>query len=301
MPANPTISVVTPVLNRHDTIAAAIDSVVSQSVPALEHIVVDGGSRDGTLEALARYPHLAVSSGLDAGIYDALNKAIAKARGDLIVHLNADDLLAPQALAAVIAAARNNPSADVICGGAMLVDMAGNRVADLTAPRFRKGDFDAVLLGSPIINARIFRRSVYERVGQYDTRFPLLADRDFLVRARLAGIVSAEIDTALYVYRQHPASATFDAEIRNAAVMSEEFLRLAAHWLRRSDAPAALRRVCKIRYGRSVVTLARIGAARGGRRDALFLTPNGRISPMPAAYAAMAALAWLRGEPYARS
>ena len=301
MPASPTISVVTPVLNRHDTIAAAVDSVSSQSVPALEHIVVDGGSRDGTLDVLARYPHLAVSSGPDAGIYDALNKAIAKARGDFVAHLNADDLLAPDALSAVLAAARNKPAADAICGGAMLVDMVGARVADLTAPRFRQSDFSAVLLGSPIINARVFRRSVYERVGQYDTRFRLLADRDFLVRAQLAGIVSLETDATLYVYRQHPASATFDPENRNAAAMSEEFLRLAAHWLGRPDAPAALRRACKIRYGRSVITLARLGGARGGRSGALFSMPDGSFSPAPATYAAMAMLAWLRNEPHARS
>jgi glycosyltransferase involved in cell wall biosynthesis len=300
MPASPTISIVTPVLNRHDTIAAAIESVSSQSVPALEHIVVDGGSRDGTLDVLGRYPHLTTSSGPDTGIYDALNKAIAKARGDFILHLNADDLLAPSALAAIVAAARSNPSADVICGGAMLVDMVGNHVADLTGPRFRQSDFDAVLLGSPIINARVFRRGAYERVGQYDTRYPLLADRDFLVRARLAGIASAEIDTTLYTYCQHPSSATFDPRRRNAAVMSEEFLRLAADWLGRTDAPAALRRVCRIRYGRSVITLARLGAARGGRRDALLFTPEGRLSLAPAANAAMAILAWVKNEPHAR-
>ncbi len=300
MPDSPTISVVTPVLNRHDTIGAAIDSVAKQSLLPLEHIVVDGGSRDGTLEALAGYPHLDVSTGPDAGIYDGLNKAIARARGDLVVHLNADDLLAPGALATVAEAARKNPGTDVFCGGAVLVDMTGARVGDFTAPRFRQSEFDTFLLGSPIINARVFRRSVYARVGSYDVRFPLVADRDFLVRTRLAGIAAAELDATLYVYRQHPASATFDAGNRNAAAMSEQFLQLAAYWLSRADAPATLRRACEVRYGRSVITLARLARARGGRRDALLFAPDGRLSPAPASYALMAVLAWLRNSPYAR-
>jgi hypothetical protein len=70
----PFFSIVTPCLNRAATIGAAVESVLAQAHPACEHIIIDGGSTDGTLDVLARYPHLIVHTGPDRNLYDAYNK-----------------------------------------------------------------------------------------------------------------------------------------------------------------------------------------------------------------------------------
>ena len=74
-----TISVITPTRDRGAFIEAAVDSVVAQGMPACEHIVIDGASRDDTLARLQRYPHLQIVSEPDCGLYDAINKGIARA------------------------------------------------------------------------------------------------------------------------------------------------------------------------------------------------------------------------------
>ena len=94
----PKISVVTVSFNHAEFIRDTIDSVASQQYPNLEHIVVDGGSQDGTIEILQEAPHLVWTSEQDRGISDALNKGFARATGDIIVWLNSDDWLAPGAL-----------------------------------------------------------------------------------------------------------------------------------------------------------------------------------------------------------
>src|SRR5467141_2466159 len=97
----PRISVITPCLNGVRYVGEAIESVLKQDYPNMEHIVVDGGSTDGTLEVLSRYHHLSVLKGPDRGVYDALNKALAVAKGELIGILNSDDRYADGVFAAV--------------------------------------------------------------------------------------------------------------------------------------------------------------------------------------------------------
>src|SRR5687768_6412703 len=84
-------SIITPSYNRASLIQNAIESVMAQNYPHLEHIVIDGGSTDDTLELLSSYPHLHVLSEPDRGVYDALNKGLSIAQGEIIGQLNTDD------------------------------------------------------------------------------------------------------------------------------------------------------------------------------------------------------------------
>ena len=88
----PRITVLTPCLNGARHIGEAADSVQRQRYPDLEHIVLDAGSTDGTLEILGRYPALKVVSEPDEGAHDAMNKGIREATGEIIGFLNVDDL-----------------------------------------------------------------------------------------------------------------------------------------------------------------------------------------------------------------
>ena len=99
------ISVITVCFNSQATIERSIQSVVAQQWPEVEHIVIDGGSTDGTLAILERFrPHLAVLvSEPDKGIYDAMNKGLARATGDVVCFLNADDQYANATVLAQVA------------------------------------------------------------------------------------------------------------------------------------------------------------------------------------------------------
>ena len=112
----PRISIVTPCLNAATTIGRTLDSVRSQGYPDLQHLVIDGGSTDGTLALLAKHDDLVVVSERDEGLSDALNKGLALADGDIIGWLNADDLYRPGALDAVAAAFLRAPTAGWITG-----------------------------------------------------------------------------------------------------------------------------------------------------------------------------------------
>lgn len=222
-----TISVITPTRDRGAFIEAAVESAVTQSVPACEHIVIDGASSDDTLQRLRRYPHLQIVSEPDRGLYDAINKGIARARGDVICLLNSDDRLLSGALESVSEAFGRDPAADAVCGRVRIGDVdASGKDIEIGSPSMqclRAGD---VISGLPITNGRFIRRTAFEQVGPFEQAFPVLADRDFLGRFLLAGLRTASIDRALYRYGSHRQSLSFGAAAGQLAYNSEA-IRLA--------------------------------------------------------------------------
>ncbi|MBN1416361.1 MAG: glycosyltransferase, partial [Bacteroidales bacterium] len=88
---SPKISIITPCLNRVEFIRTAIESVLAQNYQNFEHIIIDGGSTDGTLELLKKYQHVIFVSEPDENLYEAINKGIRLASGKIIGHLNSDD------------------------------------------------------------------------------------------------------------------------------------------------------------------------------------------------------------------
>lgn len=108
------LTVITPCLNSEDVIERAINSVLAQDYPNWEHIIIDGGSKDKTLEIIGRYKHLIVVSGPDKGQADAMNKGIDLASGDYVGFLNADDYYFPGAFSRLAAACSANT--DLIVG-----------------------------------------------------------------------------------------------------------------------------------------------------------------------------------------
>jgi glycosyltransferase involved in cell wall biosynthesis len=132
----PRISIVTPSLNQGEYIAETIESVIAQGYPNLEHIVIDGGSTDGTLAILRRYSHLRVISEPDRGHADAVNKGFKLATGDIWGYLNSDDTLLPGALHRVAQEIDPGRRRSIVMGRCRFVDEQGRFIGVEHPSRF---------------------------------------------------------------------------------------------------------------------------------------------------------------------
>jgi glycosyltransferase involved in cell wall biosynthesis len=183
----PSISVITACLNARRTIEETIESVASQGYPSIEHIVVDGGSTDGTVDVLARHDHLRWLSEPDQGRVDAVNKGVAMATGDVIAWLNADDRYQPGALLAVGEAFAANPSARWVTGYCDIVDGEGNEIRRaVTAYKsflLRRWSYPLYLTQNFVADPATFvRRDALEEAGPLDPRYRISHDYDLWLR-----------------------------------------------------------------------------------------------------------------------
>lgn len=181
----PLISVVTAVRDGAVTLPRLIDSIATQSFAAVELVVQDGGSRDGTLRVLeqsgSRIAHWA--SEPDSGIYDAWNRALRHVKGEWIVFLGADDYVySSDALQRVAAHLdRLGPSVPVAYGQLAVVSRAGRTIQVLGVPwsRARRRYRQVMALPHPAV---FYRRAVVERLGGFDPRYCVAGDFEFLLR-----------------------------------------------------------------------------------------------------------------------
>ena len=185
-PANshPLFTIITPSLNCRQFLPRNIASIRQQGLPAgsIEHWVIDGGSKDGTVEWLREQPDLHFVSEKDRGLSDAVNKGIQRATGTWILWLNADDELAPGALPSFLAARREFPEFRLFCGAEKIYDYEGRHEGTLPPRSYRLGE----LLGirTDVNQAATFvHRDVYARVGLLDLGFRYAMDYELTVRA----------------------------------------------------------------------------------------------------------------------
>jgi glycosyltransferase involved in cell wall biosynthesis len=275
------ISVITATLNRRAMLLRAIASVVSQAAVDVEHIVVDGGSTDSTLEALAGFPHLRVLTGPDHSVYDAWNRALTAATGDIVCLLNSDDEI-PRGAFAHIRDAFMQTDCDMVTGAVELRFPNGagssSRLIDSTA--ILRLDPQNIGPGIPIINARYMRRTMMLRAGPFETRFGVVGDRPFLFRVFDAQPRQVIIREPVYRYHAHEGSLTLwpgkgadaraEESFRAAGVCLGEARtkgerRLIADWLAWSAAYLAAR---QMRAGRTPEAFQTLG--RATRADPLW-------------------------------
>jgi len=179
--AQPVLSVVTVVYNNVADIERTLLSVLNQTYAAIEYIVIDGASTDGTLQVIERYKDKLAKliSEKDKGIYDAMNKGIAAATGDYIIFMNSgDEFYSNDTIALVFASAED---ADIYYGETEMMDEHGNNLGRRrhAAPEnFTWKDFK---YGMSISHQAIYiKRSL---VGPYDPKYKLSADIDWILRA----------------------------------------------------------------------------------------------------------------------
>lgn len=204
------ISVITICLNAERFLADQLESVARQSWRELEHVVVDGGSGDGTLDitraAAGRDPRLRWVSGPDGGISDAMNKGVDLATGDVVAFLHADDLYAdPTVLERVAEVFAAHPEAEWVTGGIRYIDEAG-RV--LKSYSLRRWSYRRLLRGNIIFHPATFvRRRALDSAGGFDTALRYTMDYDLWLRLgrRSAPFV---LDLPLACFRIHPGSTS---------------------------------------------------------------------------------------------
>ncbi|WJY20957.1 glycosyltransferase family 2 protein [Fontisubflavum oceani] len=178
------ISVITAVYNSETTVAEAIASVASQTYPDVEHLIIEGKSKDGSLATIetASHDRMVLVSEQDTGIYDALNKGISKATGDVVGFLHSDDFLAHPDVLARIAAAFEDPTVEAVFSD---LDYVAQSDTSRIVRRWATGPFARERLKRgwmPAHPTLYLRRSVYERIGMFDTGFQIAADYDFILR-----------------------------------------------------------------------------------------------------------------------
>ncbi|MCD2449766.1 glycosyltransferase [Methylicorpusculum oleiharenae] len=179
----PTISIITVCYNSVETIADTIASVASQQYSDYEHIIVDGASSDGTLDIVknARSVTRYVSE-RDEGIYDAMNKGISMATGNVIGILNADDVYANTEILQRISLKMERDSLDVLYGD--IAFFSPNK-PDVIKRRFSSAQFSPSKIAwgwMPAHPSLFIRRSVFEQYGFYKTDFKIAGDYEFVAR-----------------------------------------------------------------------------------------------------------------------
>jgi glycosyltransferase involved in cell wall biosynthesis len=178
----PLVTVVTAVFNGLPHVAGCLESVLSQDYPNIEHIIMDGGSSDGTLEVLHQYGDRVAfwKSEPDKGVYDAWNKGMREARGEWICFLGIDDEFLPGAISAYMALAARNPHAEYLSSQVKWVHPSGyvrTIGGPWTWPKFSRFMCTAHV-GS------MHRRKLFDRLGIYDITYRIVADYEFLLRAQ---------------------------------------------------------------------------------------------------------------------
>ena len=186
------VSVITVCFQAARTLGATIDSVRRQTHPEVEHIVIDGGSTDGTVEvARARGERIArFVSEPDGGIYDAMNKGIALATGEVVGLLNADDVYAHDRVLERVMARMEDPAVEAVYGDLQYVREGKGGGPWVVVRHWRSGEYDRRKLGwgwMPPHPALYLRRSAYERAALpdgrwFDTSYRCAADYDFMLR-----------------------------------------------------------------------------------------------------------------------
>ena len=178
------ISIITSVYNNKETIAEAIESVLSQSYDNIEYIVVDGASTDGTVEVIQRYADRIDTfiTEPDKGIYDGLNKGVALSTGDVIGFLHSDDLFEDENVVAKIAENFSKAGIDSIYGD---LNYVSKEDINNVVRYWKSGSFNLRKLENgwmPPHPTFYVKREVYEKYGAFDTSFNISADYDSILR-----------------------------------------------------------------------------------------------------------------------
>lgn len=268
----------------------AVASVAEQCT-AVEHLVIDAGSADGSLEWLRQQSGLTVIERPGMPLYDAWNLGLSLAQGEWVGFVNADDWLPEGALTALANAVCTFPDVELVCGQAKALDVCGALICRYPA-NFSKV---RLALGAPAINAMLIRRNRLAEDGGFRTAWRLAGDRERLLRLALCDHPPrvAIIDNPVYCYRVHAGSQTLWCDRRRRQAIAREHLEVArsleSH-CRSLTADARLLRRWRAKEG-AALTLALAASGQFGAAIAALAAAWGAAPLLPVD----AFLAWRQG------
>jgi glycosyltransferase involved in cell wall biosynthesis len=201
------IGIVTPSFNQGKYIRATIESVLSQRVPNLEYVVIDGGSTDETLDILQTFgARIRWVSEADKGTADAINKGFRIIGGDILGWLNSDDIYYEGALETVQAFFEAHPEIDVVYGDANHIDENGSFVEKYPTQAWSWERFHEIcFISQP---AAFFRRSAMQKFGALDTHYPHCVDYELWIRWAKGGAKFEYLLKTLAATRLHSEAKT---------------------------------------------------------------------------------------------
>jgi glycosyltransferase involved in cell wall biosynthesis len=176
------ISVITIIYNAQDTIKRCIESVISQNYNNIEYIIIDGGSTDNSLQIINQYKsHIKILvSEQDKGIYDAMNKGIRLATGEIVGTLNADDFFAGQEVISAVAQAFSNNDTGIVYGDLDYINAAGKIIRKWKSNKCGKNSFQWGFM--PPHPTFYCKRYLFEKQGFYSLQHGSAADYELMVR-----------------------------------------------------------------------------------------------------------------------
>ena len=190
------IGVVTPVLNGEEFLRQTLDSIWTQVSDDVEidHVLVDGGSTDRTMEIAADFPTRVLRSEDDQGMYDAVNKGLAEVNGAIVGYINADDEIAPGAVAAIVDAFRREPRAGWLCGKVEYIAPGGEVLGRMQPVRVSLASY-AGIGWSTIPQQTVWaRREFFDAIGPFDLAFRNCGDYDWYARPHAPAPADPESD-----------------------------------------------------------------------------------------------------------
>lgn len=201
------LSIITPSFNQGKYLQDCVDSVIPQKDLEVEHIIIDAGSTDNTLEVIGRNQHLKWTSEPDGGMSDGINKGFLQAIGDWVMWLNCDDYILPDALAKVADFITKNPTADIIHGDCIYI-------TENKSPIRRKYDtpvdeWDFLFVGCCIPSTSTFYRKDIIKAGHLlDLSYKNCMDWEYYLRLTRLGYRFSYLPEALAAFRWYEDSTT---------------------------------------------------------------------------------------------
>jgi glycosyltransferase involved in cell wall biosynthesis len=237
--SQPGISVVTPSFNQASFLRSCIESVRRQSVTAVEHLIFDPGSIDGSREIAASFSEVSLIAEADDGQADAVGRGFGRARGEILGWLNSDDEYFDETVFASVLARFAEPDhPDIVYGRGVWVDAEGKETKPVwmnEAPeRLLTALHESVGIAQP---ALFLRRSVVDAIGVPDKRLHFALDYEYWIRAAQAGLKFAFLDRPLAKLRYYPENKTAGKRGQSYAevckVVKEKYGYVPVKWLRR--------------------------------------------------------------------
>jgi glycosyltransferase involved in cell wall biosynthesis len=228
--SRPLISIVVPAYQREKHIGATLESIIAQEYRPIEIVVADDGSTDGTAAIAQSYPHVHYIFQSNQGPPAARNAGLANCRGDLIAFLDADDLWPAGKLDKQCDFLVRNPEVYCVLGRMInFLDTGMNRPE--WVPESAMNDADALSLGAALI-----RRSTFDRIGLFDSRYWYGDDLDWFIRLREAGLPMVVMQEVFLLRRIHSENIS-----KNQSSLAKQYLRIIkAHMDRRRGKKAPL-------------------------------------------------------------